>query len=350
MIPAGTGRCTRPRPRPPRRRAAAPAAAAASQPLLAVSTGCHPVPPLALLPVSTGAASGPPASQNTPTPALLPRSSPMQPDRLSKPDPDPGPGLEPDEPEPEPEQNPPQHQLHPTKLRQQQRRHIVRVIDLPKPNVPRGVRSRSQRPSASVAFVVKGLLTPSECEHWIRRSEERGYVPATLGEGQVRPRFRSSQRNMLDSPELAGQVFRRLHVHLPKLLDGRKLCSLNERLRFLRYDSGERFQPHQDGVYTRPDNSESSRLTLMLYLNDGGGADFDGGETNFLLMGPRRHGSGRQSKPQKGSPQNLGKASVVPCAGDALVFSHGLLHEGAAVVQGRKYCVRTDVMYENFRH
>jgi hypothetical protein len=29
----------------------------------------------------------------------------------------------------------------------------------------------------------------------------------------------------------------------------------------------------------------------------------------------------------------------------ALIFEHQLLHEGAAVTQGRKYVLRSDVMY-----
>jgi hypothetical protein len=36
---------------------------------------------------------------------------------------------------------------------------------------------------------------------------------------------------------------------------------------------------------------------------------------------------------------------VTPTAGKALVFYHYLLHEGAAVTAGRKYVLRTDVMY-----
>ena len=38
---------------------------------------------------------------------------------------------------------------------------------------------------------------------------------------------------------------------------------------------------------------------------------------------------------------------VVPGLGDCLVFSHPILHAGAEVRAGRKYAVRTDVMYSN---
>ena len=37
---------------------------------------------------------------------------------------------------------------------------------------------------------------------------------------------------------------------------------------------------------------------------------------------------------------------VVPGNWDCLIFSHETYHEGREVTRGRKYVVRTDVMYE----
>jgi hypothetical protein len=39
------------------------------------------------------------------------------------------------------------------------------------------------------------------------------------------------------------------------------------------------------------------------------------------------------------------RLEIKPERGMALVFVHRQLHEGAPVVQGRKYVLRTDVMY-----
>ena len=64
--------------------------------------------------------------------------------------------------------------------------------------------------------------------------------------------------------------------------------------------------------------------TLQLYLNEG----FQGGETTFL------HAS-----------NSARDVPCVPCRGMVLLFEHHLLHEGSALKQGRKYTVRTDVMY-----
>ena len=61
----------------------------------------------------------------------------------------------------------------------------------------------------------------------------------------------------------------------------------------------------------------------MVYLN----ADFEGGETKFY--------------------DDWGNLTVAvkPEPGMALVFEHEQLHEGAPVTAGRKYVIRTDVMY-----
>lgn len=45
-------------------------------------------------------------------------------------------------------------------------------------------------------------------------------------------------------------------------------CGLNERFRFYRYTKGEVFLPHFDGCYPRPDGSEVSFLTFIVYLTD----------------------------------------------------------------------------------
>lgn len=82
---------------------------------------------------------------------------------------------------------------------------------------------------------------------------------------------------------------------------------------------------------------EWSRLTFLLYLNDG----FSGGQTTFFLPSP--------SQPQ------LDAYPVRPIAGCALVFPHGdaagsLLHEGSPVDEGGcKYVIRTEVLYQSVR-
>jgi prolyl 4-hydroxylase len=168
-------------------------------------------------------------------------------------------------------------------------------------------------------FTVPDLLTPEECREYIALTEAIGYTAApitTAGGFKMRPEIRNNTRVIVDDADRAAELWGRLRDHVPPFLRGRQAIGLNERFRFYRYDPGERFAPHRDGSYRR-ENGEESLLTFMVYLSEG----FDGGETAFP------------------------GASVTPKIGMALLFEHQILHEGAAVTRGRKYVLRSDVMF-----
>jgi hypothetical protein len=90
---------------------------------------------------------------------------------------------------------------------------------------------------------------------------------------------------------------------------------------------GQLFDWHSDGYYERP-NGERSFFTFMIYLND----DFEGGGTSFRESGFRR--------------SEFGQFTVRPKKGMGLLFHHPILHRGDAVAAGRKYVLRSDVMFE----
>ena len=169
-------------------------------------------------------------------------------------------------------------------------------------------------------YTFQNVYTPEECQAFVTLSENIGYESAPInlaGGAVVTPEVRNNARVILDDELLAEEIWSRVKQYLPKVINGRRAIGLNERLRFYRYDPGEKFETHVDGYYMRP-NGEQSMLTFMLYLNGG----FEGGETNF----------------QSG-------VSINPEAGMVLVFRHALYHEGAALVSGRKYVLRSDVMF-----
>jgi predicted 2-oxoglutarate/Fe(II)-dependent dioxygenase YbiX len=174
-------------------------------------------------------------------------------------------------------------------------------------------------------FVIRDFLTPEECAGFVARSEQAGYDDATIttSAGLVMNRdIRDNARLILDDPALAERLWERAQPLIPRNIDDWKALGLNERFRFYRYDVSQKFAPHFDGYFSRGDN-ERSQLTFMVYLN----ADFTGGETRF-------YGEDRQVR-----------MAVRPEIGMALGFAHLQLHEGAPVVAGRKYVLRTDVMY-----
>eukprot|EP00296_Roombia_truncata_P008157 JP446633.1.p1 GENE.JP446633.1~~JP446633.1.p1 ORF type:complete len:221 (-),score=47.43 JP446633.1:299-919(-) len=178
-----------------------------------------------------------------------------------------------------------------------------------------------------LAFTIDNVFSKEECEEMMKLTEEIGYEPALVNIGGGRQMLMNDVRNnmrcIVDSQERAEEIWKRIKPFVPSTFRGRKALGLNERLRFLRYDPGEMFASHFDGCYQR-ENGERSYVTVQLYLNEG----FRGGETTFL-------GRGSQFE----------ECHCVPRTGMVLVFQHNLFHQGSAVVEGRKYCVRTDIMY-----
>ena len=168
-------------------------------------------------------------------------------------------------------------------------------------------------------FTIPNFFSVQECSHRIRLSEESGFELATLstvGGTVVDETVRNNSRVITDDQTLAAELWNRLRVALPVFMDGRQAIGINERFRFYRYEPGQRFVGHVDGRFRR-ENGEESRLTFMIYLND----DFMGGETSFHDL------------------------VIAPCRGTALIFRHELFHEGRPVIQGKKYVLRSDVMF-----
>ena len=177
-------------------------------------------------------------------------------------------------------------------------------------------------------FTVDGFLTPQQCEHYIRISEDLGYEEALVNtpQGQLRlENVRNNERVLLHNEEIAQRLWKRAEMFAPHECEGRLAIGLNELFRFYRYDPGQQFNWHQDGSYVR-DNGEESFWTLMIYLND----DFEGGETSFE---------------DSYSEEAFDPFQVVPRQGTALFFEHLTHHQGEPVAEGRKYVLRTDVMY-----
>jgi hypothetical protein len=147
---------------------------------------------------------------------------------------------------------------------------------------------------------------------------------------QYPPSYRDNDRAVLDDPALAARLFARLQALLPPTLEGGwRLVGLNERFRFCRYEGGQGFCIHRDGAHARG-SDERSRLTLQIYLD----ADpaLAGGRTRFFAS-------------QRGAEVG----SVAPRTGTAIVFDHGLWHDGEPVTRGVKHVLRTDVMYRRQR-
>lgn len=174
-------------------------------------------------------------------------------------------------------------------------------------------------------ITIENFFSVEECAHYIQASESIGFDAAsvTTKTGPVMLQdIRNNSRVILDDAALSEKLWQRVKPFVPSPLFKREAIGLNERWRFYRYEAGQTFKMHQDGSVKR-ENGKKSQVTFMIYLNE----DSVGGETRFAL---------------NNSPEIV---TVVPRTGMALLFLHTLRHEGAPVLSGLKYVLRSDVMY-----
>jgi predicted 2-oxoglutarate/Fe(II)-dependent dioxygenase YbiX len=183
--------------------------------------------------------------------------------------------------------------------------------------------------SADNVATIAGFLSAAECDDYIRLGEATGFeeAPITTSRGMMMMKdVRNNDRVMIDDPARALALYQRLSDDLaPRFQRTWTRVAFNERLRLYRYDIGQQFDWHRDGYFQRP-NGERSFFTFMVYLND----DFDGGATSFSDDG-------------FGFPGRM--LRITPAKGMGLLFHHPILHRGDPVTTGRKYVLRTDVMY-----
>jgi len=176
-------------------------------------------------------------------------------------------------------------------------------------------------------FTVESFFSDDECDQYITFAESLGFEEAPINTKYGPQRvegIRSNHRAMTDNEELAALLWNRACSLIPASLDGWSPVSVNERIRFYRYETDEQFDWHYDGSFRRSSHEES-KLTFMIYLD----GDCDGGHTVF---------TDRQYVPKP-------DYSVAPIRGSALFFKHAILHKGMPVTSGKKYVLRTDVMY-----
>ena len=194
--------------------------------------------------------------------------------------------------------------------------------------------SASRDPADLPCTLIVDFLSPDECQALIAQLEAAG-IGATAA--LYPPSYRNNDRLVLDDSDLAARLYARIAAHAPETLvepaaegDGQPTIwrreRLNPRFRCCRYRDGQSFTIHRDGEY-HAGPRERSRLTFMIYLNDG--SEFSGGATRYY-----RDRSGQELL-----------RSVTPRRGACIVFDHALWHDGEAVFHGTKYVLRSDVIY-----
>lgn len=172
-------------------------------------------------------------------------------------------------------------------------------------------------------MTIAGFMSPRECAQHIELGEGLGFEAATVntaGGPKMMTNVRNNERCMFDDMALAEQLWIRVAPELGALELVGTPAGVNERIRIYKYQPGHRFLGHRDGVEEL--RGLRSELSFLVYLNQG----FVGGDTVFVDRSTRS------------------ELRIVPKTGDALLFVHGLWHEGTRVDEGVKYVLRSDIL------
>ncbi|ETW07471.1 hypothetical protein H310_01981 [Aphanomyces invadans] len=188
------------------------------------------------------------------------------------------------------------------------------------------------------------FMTKSECHDAIAFATSIGFTHVFHSQTSEYA-FRDNDRLLLRSPQLAAQLWERLHPFLPPSLE--KAVGCNPAIKFYRYRTGQAFGCHVDESVVDELTSTESRYTLLVYLNDSADSGLVGGATRFYVS--TSSSSRRPKKSKKREPATKESVlDVMPETGMVLMHGHGdhcLEHEGARVDRGEKYVLRTDVMF-----
>jgi prolyl 4-hydroxylase len=189
--------------------------------------------------------------------------------------------------------------------------------------------------------VVPEFLSEMECQHLISISESEGFQVSLVGRGQysndsedksegfqnVLSQNRTSSSVVLQPSQ--GTVVAEIEARLAGLVD--LPVEQLESLVVVKYESGQFFRPHHDGVFRS--------YTVFIYLNDL--PPDGGGETRFPEIGLR-------IKPSRGTAV-VWKNSTKSGENGELVQDDRLVHEGLPTVSCVKYGVNCFFNYNQMR-
>lgn len=115
-------------------------------------------------------------------------------------------------------------------------------------------------------FTIADVFSAQECVELIARAEEVGFEVAsvrTRSGPKMMPQVRNNTRVVLSDPELAETMWLRVRDALPQY-DSQHAVGVDEQLRFYRYEPGQEFKRHKDGVAT-DNQGNQSKLSYLIY-------------------------------------------------------------------------------------
>ena len=182
-------------------------------------------------------------------------------------------------------------------------------------------------------FTIRDLLSKNECQNLILTAKKLGFQQAGLAIGQdiyrIKEKTRNNKRVIFEDKNLAENLWKRMAHLADKKFKNYQVSELNWRFRIYEYPTGGIFAPHVDERMDLGDG-KMSLFTFMIYLND----NLKGGETTFF------------ERRKSGSKKLIANRIIRPRTGMGLAFDHLLFHEGSVVTKGKKYVLRSDIIYK----
>lgn len=208
--------------------------------------------------------------------------------------------------------------------------HIIHFTGLEKEYIC--TSKRKNYPQKNI-YTIRKFLTESECQKLIKKAQSLKFQQAGLAVGQdvyrVKEKTRNNKRVIFEDQHMADILWKRLEKFTDQKFKNQFVHSLNWRFRVYEYSEGDIFAPHVDEQMDLG-NEMTTLFTFMIYLNENVG----GGETTFF-------------DPYQGRGKKLKSIRKIrPKIGTALAFDHLLFHEGSRVTKGKKYILRSDIIYK----
>lgn len=166
-------------------------------------------------------------------------------------------------------------------------------------------------------YSIDAILTKEQCDKYIKMFDDDSKVE------HINDKHRKYHRVQFQDEELASELYEKVNSYIPKKT--KKICvGINKYIRLSKYEPEQFFGIHKDGINFDKDNRQNmSYATLNIFLND----DFEGGETIFYTN----------------DKKNV-TLKCVPKTGRGSFFYSQQFHEGAKLIKGYKYLLRTDLM------
>ena len=186
--------------------------------------------------------------------------------------------------------------------------------------------------SGSYLFTLSNFFDESECQTFIEWSETIGFERFDHASTRYTAERHQERFSYQDDGVISSSIFSRVQATLPTSIDGLVPVGCSKNIRMYKYSEGDSFGKHVDESQVDKETGSTSKLTLLIYLNDTESSNLLGGKTIFY----KAHSS---KEPLY---------SIEPKRGMLLLHGHGhrcLTHEGELVMKGFKYVLRTDVLY-----